>query len=574
MIKNLSAFILALMLVASGSSATLTVCDSGCDYTTITSALAAASADDIIEIQDSRTYTDQLFDPGFTITLQVSSGNAPTLSRTANNQEAIDLDVASAGDGVTIKGDYGNPMTIISLNGNVVQSFALGAYLWAEDCYFKCDDTYKQVLVFNGTYAGNGHVLKRCIIDLNDEAGTEGVDCHTQAGASPGLYMENCLVKNGAGTDSEYLVEVTGAQTNLQGYFINNTFEGGNEGLKADDPVTIIDCIFANNTSDIVFTSPAVKGAISYSAFEEESITGMGSGCITITSSDEFVNEGAGDYHLKNTADSRNSGTDTGLDDDLDGETRPIDEYDMGAYENQVPDTTPTPTITKTNTRTDTKTITLTSTPTATPTITLTDTRTATETWTLDFTTSNTETATQTWTGTDTETATRTITRTATPTATRTITKTRTGTRTSTKTITKTRTGTRTRTKTITKTRTPTRTITKTHTRTWTNTATRTWTRTATPTATPTITLTDTRTSTRTSTATHTPTATRTSTSSATPTWTSTATGTWTSTSTPTSTRTSTRTATPTVTATATPTATQTTTPIKHKMKWPGFNVW
>jgi hypothetical protein len=206
--------------------------------------------------------------------------------------------------------------------------------------------------------------------------------------------------------------------------------------------VSIIDGILANNNQDVAFTSPAAVTDIIYTGADTDSTATWGTACVDIgDSSAVFVNEGAGNYRLQDDDTvCKNAGT-TGISPDLDENSRPVDEWDMGAYENQVPDTTPTatptstptwtptwtatstPTWTATATRTWTRTVTRTLvdgasvTPTASPTASPTWTVTATETWTPTHTTTHTKTWTSTSTETTTPTATPTVTRTATPSA-------------------------------------------------------------------------------------------------------------------------------------------------------------
>ncbi|MCA9438191.1 MAG: hypothetical protein KC978_20565, partial [Candidatus Omnitrophica bacterium] len=52
-----------------------------------------------------------------------------------------------------------------------------------------------------------------------------------------------------------------------------------------------------------------------------------------INSDPLFVDPDNGDYHLQRGSPCIDSGTDTGLTTDLDGNPRPIGDYDMGAYE-------------------------------------------------------------------------------------------------------------------------------------------------------------------------------------------------------------------------------------------------
>lgn len=177
----------------------------------------------------------------------------------------------------------------------------------------------------------------------------------------------------------------------------------------------------------------------------------------------------------------------------------------------------PTNTLTRTQTATPTKTPTVTSSFTNSPTKTLTATRTVTSTLTVTSTYTVTITPSRTLTATSTYTVTRTITGTATPTATRTVTPTVTMTRTPTGTFTRTATRTPTRSLTATTTGTYTETQTYTDSPSPTDSPTSTDSPTPTPTDSPTLTYSPTLTSTRTSTITVSPTISPTFTASPTP---------------------------------------------------------
>ena len=86
--KNALPFISLLLVISMPSlvlGATISVCSTGCDYTTIQAAYNTANDGDVVEIRDSRTYTelitmnDDATDEN-PITLQAQDGQTPTIA--------------------------------------------------------------------------------------------------------------------------------------------------------------------------------------------------------------------------------------------------------------------------------------------------------------------------------------------------------------------------------------------------------------------------------------------------------------------------------------------------------------
>jgi hypothetical protein len=377
--------------------------------------------------------------------------------------------------------------------------------------------------------------------------------------------FRNARTNSGAG-GKHYAIKLNGTSANPTGLTINNNI------------------YFSNGASGSVFGFFNGSDAADVTGWR----TAVGQDGFSFESDPQYNDptNAVPDLHLhpSNATVAEGHGSDVGVIDDFDGETRsgltPVDiGADAGNFASvfvatptNTPTKTPTdtPTPTSTATFTPTATITATFTPTATATETFTPTPTATETFTPSSTATETFTPTSTATQTFTPTPTATETFTPTPTATETFTATPTATETFTPTPTATETFTPTATTTNTDTPTPTATETFTPTPTETNTFTPT--PTATETFTPTATATDTLTPTPTATETFTPTPSATNTFTPTPTATETftptpsATNTFTPTPsatetfTPTATATNTFTPTPTATGTFTPTATSTNT--------------
>jgi hypothetical protein len=93
----------------------------------------------------------------------------------------------------------------------------------------------------------------------------------------------------------------------------------------ADNPPFFLNCIFTGREKSIFMN---LNGDVRYS-----NIQGGYPGVGNIEGDPKFVDPANGDYHLQRGSPCIDSGTDTGLDHDFDGNFRPIGDYDMGAFE-------------------------------------------------------------------------------------------------------------------------------------------------------------------------------------------------------------------------------------------------
>jgi pectate lyase len=95
-IKSFSLVILLLFLCATTWAAKLTVCSSGCGFTTIGAALSAAANRDTIEIQDNRIYNETFSNWNKSVTLKSAPGFKATLSRTSVSTDTFRLFLVTA----------------------------------------------------------------------------------------------------------------------------------------------------------------------------------------------------------------------------------------------------------------------------------------------------------------------------------------------------------------------------------------------------------------------------------------------------------------------------------------------
>ena len=93
-------------------------------------------------------------------------------------------------------------------------------------------------------------------------------------------------------------------------------------------PPVMHNCIFVSEPGEIAYFGSGSRAIVSHSLIE-----GGWPGEGNIDTDPKFVDFENGDYHLLRSSPCIDSGTDTGLTSDFDGNPRPIGDYDMGAFE-------------------------------------------------------------------------------------------------------------------------------------------------------------------------------------------------------------------------------------------------
>jgi hypothetical protein len=281
--------ILALLLPVNLNATIRDVCASGCTYSTIATAIAAAATDDIIEIRDSGVY-DEVVEPVDTITIRVQADQSysPTIGSDGTNKCGIDLDGLATTEAVTVLGDGIDYPVTVRGDTHAVDVDGAGGNIWAEDCYFTRLNTGTLVHLTGSSDFSNPHVFKRCIFDANSQTG-DLIGVTTRLTPAPNLKVYNCLFKNNA-SDTSDCIYINGTQTAHMADVVNCTLiSAGDDGLDSDDPVTVVNTLFMNNATDTELDGDASVGAVSYSAFGTlTDLTGYGTGCVTVRSSEEI----------------------------------------------------------------------------------------------------------------------------------------------------------------------------------------------------------------------------------------------------------------------------------------------
>jgi len=323
--------LLLVLLPAIARPAILTVCASGCDHTTIASAISAAGATDIVQLNEnitevvslSKNIAEITSDNGARVWDGTGSGGSHTLSIGAGLTQAFKLhnliiDHSSMG------------ADTIALNGR-----AAGQAVTFEDLIIKHSSGTGQQLFREAT---SGIAADEVIFNRCEFIADSGDDCITNVSNTvvDAYTIKNCILRDGLmGYDSP-------STTNAHVKFYNNTVVGNATGADVNLRGDFQNNIFANNTDDVVLGANSDKADFITNAFEEQTDSGgFGSGNIFgITSNDEFADEGSNDFHLKAGAQSIDAGTVIAVVTvDYDGVSRPQgSSYDIGAYEFIPPD--------------------------------------------------------------------------------------------------------------------------------------------------------------------------------------------------------------------------------------------
>jgi hypothetical protein len=255
-----------------------------------------------------------------------SDGNTETLNVTNGLTQAISI------YDLEIRKSAGNDRAFAWFN------YGAGSSVNFSRCTFNYSDGSAQYMMFLSAVfnAANLLVFDKCnFIVSGGGICAAYIEDATGAGS---IVFKNCKVNGSTVACGITINEAT--STKIVSLY-NNTIVNCTTGLICNARGDFTNNIFANNTDDISIYGSGNLADFVTGGFEQagEALP-AGNLCNNngnaITSSNEFVNEGAGDYHLKSGADCIGAGTDLSgtVDDDFDGVARPQGAaYDIGAYE-------------------------------------------------------------------------------------------------------------------------------------------------------------------------------------------------------------------------------------------------
>jgi hypothetical protein len=313
-------------------SATISVCSSGCDYTTVAAAVAAAGSTDVIEYRDNITESLSLNKK-----IAGIQGDSPTARRVWTSSSG-GLFVINSGlnQAFFVK----NLELVQTANNSVIWEQTSGASTKMSLENLKFTYTVHQPRV--AYYNSNGNA-----VGMMDIYRCEFVGNTTLAGGAEwanatfaGAVTVRSSIFRGFTATGGFGLRMAQASSNAAVYDLNNTFYGNSIGVSLNARGVHTNNVFGGNTDDIAgLSTPVTVNDFSYCAFAEQTNTGgtFGAGCIFgITVANEFVNTSTPDLHVKNVSSQiYNSGTSlAGVPLDFDGLSRPQGtNYEIGAYE-------------------------------------------------------------------------------------------------------------------------------------------------------------------------------------------------------------------------------------------------
>ncbi|HJT24311.1 MAG TPA: hypothetical protein VJ873_07020, partial [bacterium] len=325
-------------------AATLSVCPSGCTYTTFYAAELAAASGDTISISGPTTETQGTSSTGSQKTLTILTNGSPqTININANLTEDLSKGTWTFNDIVF------NHLTAAT---SLFNNSSTAAPLTFTNCGFISNQADA---VFSVGISVKPLSFNQCFF-IGGASSTAGISIIGPTGTVY-IRMQNSIVRDvGSGyavgeaaasglNDNFYFCDFV---NNLNGLFINNL----------NNAATITDCIFeSTGTTELAVSSGTGKAVTAdYCTFSALPAAtpplGLGTHNYVSAAASEFVNATAGseDLHLLSTASSKGHGLAIGgITTDYPGVTRNTPE-DIGAYAYLYPTPTATPTNTPTAT--------------------------------------------------------------------------------------------------------------------------------------------------------------------------------------------------------------------------------
>ncbi len=311
--------------------AILTVCSSGCDYTTIGAAVSAATSVDYIDIQED------IIDETLILNKNIAgifSSNGSSWNGTGST------DTLRLLSGLTQELEvYDLTMDHSSGVGEVIRfsTYGTNAKLHVYDCILnRTAGNGQDIVIINPDITiTDGVFFERCWIE-GDASATAGIEC-SNAATTNSIRIQNCVILNLPSGSGIVNYENT---TNSVVRCFNNTIFNCDTGIIMASRGDFRNNIFANNTDDVSLTGSSSDADFTYNSFEEQTSPFGSNNIFGITSTNEFEDEATEDFHLKFDAQSKDAGSDLSgiVDDDYDDLERPLGAgYDIGAFERPVP---------------------------------------------------------------------------------------------------------------------------------------------------------------------------------------------------------------------------------------------
>lgn len=308
--KTLGFLLLPLLLSQFLYADTYTVCDMGCDYTTITDAIAAASSGDIIDVQNA-VHTEENINIDKNLTIKGQGQTTTIVQANAVQANAVDGVFKILTVGLTV---IFQDMTIQNGNADGTMSSTLdnggGVYI---KCNAATNVTFTNVTITNnkaqgdrggGVYitddsSGEGTVtFTNCVISNNEATGSAGDGGGVANRGADVLTMTNCTISgNIAGDDGGGYYVFEDGSTNK---FINCTIFNNSAGASSSDEGRAGGLYFSSASTFSLFNCTIVNNTVSTAA------TLQGAGIYHTSSSSTL--------ELTNTIVANNSGASTGND--------------------------------------------------------------------------------------------------------------------------------------------------------------------------------------------------------------------------------------------------------------------
>ena len=299
----------------------------GQTYTTITAALTAAGACDIIEITENIT-ENVILDKNVTeirgsTRAVVWNGTGNNTSRTLSITNGVTQLVRI--NNITFDHDSGTASTVF------FDTFGAGGKLHFYDVTFRHAGGTANILNDKGSTDAGYLTIERCIFECSagDIAFWSG---SVSAGTT---YIKNSIFRNG-GIGIQFASSGTAYVLTL----LNNTIAGfTTAGMRINVGADVRNNVFAGNTADLdIFGLNAKRTDFYNNSFGTESSAGFsaaGGNLFGITTTREFADFAANDLRLTRTARSCNAGGfELNVQDDILKNTRGNEGvYDIGAYE-------------------------------------------------------------------------------------------------------------------------------------------------------------------------------------------------------------------------------------------------